>query len=110
MREGQVTKIVGAARLRLKESDRLDAVTTELNRIGGQVEQAADALTIYGVKQFHSGSCDSHQDHRIVMMLAVAATCAGGIIVVDGAEHVAKSYPTFWEDYKMLGGQFCQTE
>lgn len=110
LREGQVTKIVGAARLRLKESDRLDAVTTELNRIGGQVEQAADALTIYGVKQFHSGSCDSHQDHRIVMMLAVAATCAGGIIVVDGAEHVAKSYPTFWEDYKMLGGQFCQTE
>ena len=109
LREGQVTRIVGAARLRLKESDRLDAVTTELNRIGGHVEQTADALTICGVRQFHGGNCDSHQDHRIAMMLAVAATCADGVIVVNGAEHVAKSYPNFWEDYAMLGGRFCQT-
>lgn len=43
------------------------------------------------------------------MMLAVAATCASGVVEVNGAEHVAKSYPTFWEDYKLLGGQFCQT-
>jgi 3-phosphoshikimate 1-carboxyvinyltransferase len=109
LRDGAVTRIVGAARLRLKESDRLDAVTVELNRLGGQVEQTADTLTIRGVKQFHGGSCNCHQDHRIAMMLAVAATCASGVVEVNGAEHVAKSYPTFWEDYKLLGGQFCQT-
>lgn len=108
LREGQLTRIVGAARLRLKESDRLDAVTTELNRIGGQVEQSADALTIRGVKAFCRGVCDSHQDHRIAMMLAMAATCANGTIVVNGAEHVAKSYPDFWEDYEQLGGQLSR--
>ena len=50
LRDGAVTRIAGAARLRLKESDRLDAVTVELNRLGGQVEQTADTLTIRGVK------------------------------------------------------------
>ena len=104
LREGQLTRIIRAARLRLKESDRLDAVTTELNRIGGQVEQSVDALTIRGVRMFHGNSCDSHQDHRIAMMLAMAATCSDGRILVNGAESVAKSYPNFWEDYKSLGG------
>ena len=62
------------------------------------------------MERFRGGSCYGHQDHRIVMMLAMAATCSTGEIVIDGAEHVAKSYPTFWSDYEGLGGQIRRTE
>lgn len=110
LREGQTTHIVDAARLRLKESDRLEAVTVELNKLGAQVKQTPDALHIYGVSQFHGGVCDSHQDHRIAMMVAVAATCANGTVALTGAESVAKSYPNFWEDYEQLGGLLARSE
>ena len=106
LRAGETTHIVGAARLRLKESDRLNAVTTELNRLGAQIEQAPDALTIQGVEHFCFGVCDGHGDHRIVMMLAMAATRAAANVIIIGADHVAKSYPTFWEEYMRLGGEF----
>ena len=99
-----------AARLRLKESDRLEAVTAELNKLGAQVEQTPDALIIHGVPHLHGGTCDSHGDHRIAMMLAVAATCADGVVEVTGAESVAKSYPNFWEDYEQLGGTIVRPE
>ena len=110
LRAGETTHIVDAARLRLKESDRLEAVTAELNKLGAQVEQTPDALIIHGVSRLHGGTCDSHGDHRIAMMLAVAATCANGVVEVTGAESVAKSYPNFWEDYEQLGGTIARTE
>lgn len=110
LRAGETTHIVDAARLRLKESDRLEAVTAELNKLGAQVEQTPDALIIHGVSRLHGGTCDSHGDHRIAMMLAVAATCADGVVEVTGAESVAKSYPNFWEDYEQLGGTIARTE
>ena len=55
------------------------------------------------------GVADSHNDHRIAMMLAVAATRAEGPVTVRGAECVAKSYPNFWEDYEALGGQIVRS-
>ena len=110
LRAGETTHIVDAARLRLKESDRLEAVTAELNKLGAQVEQTPDALIIHGVPHLHGGTCDSHGDHRIAMMLAVAATCADGVVEVTGAESVAKSYPNFWGDYEQLGGTIARTE
>lgn len=110
LRAGETTHIVGAARLRLKESDRLDTVTTELNKLGAQVEQTPDTLCIQGVKQLHGGLCNSHQDHRIAMMLAMAATCATEPVEVQGAESVAKSYPDFWDVYESLGGVIARTE
>ena len=51
------------------------------------------------------GVADSHNDHRIAMMLAVAATRAEGTVTIRGAESVAKSYPDFWEVYESLGGR-----
>ena len=80
-------------------------VTAELNKLGAQVEQTPDALIIHGVSRLHGGTCDSHGDHRIAMMLAVAATCADGVVEVTGAASVAKSYPDFWEVYESLGGR-----
>ena len=76
LRADETTCIVGAARLRIKESDRLDAVTCELSKLGAQITQAPDSLTIHGVTGFHGGTTDSRNDHRIAMMLAVAATRA----------------------------------
>ena len=106
LRAGQTCHLVNAARLRMKESDRIDCVASELNRLGAQVETFPDSMTIYGVSQLHGGETDAHNDHRIAMMLAIAATRATGAVTIDGAECVGKSYPRFWEDYKMLGGKF----
>ncbi|MCD8160986.1 MAG: 3-phosphoshikimate 1-carboxyvinyltransferase [Clostridiales bacterium] len=108
LRDGEVTHIVGAARLRMKESDRLDTVTIELNNLGGHVTQGPDSLTILGRSYLYGGVTDSHNDHRIAMMLGVAATRCLDAVTVCGAECVAKSYPNFWEDYKKLGGSVRQ--
>lgn len=106
LRDGQVTKIVNAARLRIKESDRLDTVSTELNKLGAQVEQQEDALIIRGVEALHGGVVSSHNDHRIAMMLAMVATRATEKVILQDAGSVAKSYPGFWEHYYRLGGEF----
>ena len=110
LRAGQDTAIVNAARLRIKESDRLAAVTQELNRLGAQVEEFEDHLVIHGVSALRGGSVHAHNDHRIAMMLAMAATRAEGPVHLSGAESVNKSYPSFWEDYQALGGRIsiCQ--
>ncbi len=105
LRSGEMTEIVGAARLRIKESDRLDTVTTQLNRLGACIEQGPDRLAIRGVPSLHGGSADSCNDHRIAMMLAMAATRADGPVLIRGAGSVAKSYPDFWQVYSSLGGK-----
>lgn len=107
LREGQTTKLVNASRLRLKESDRLDTVSGELNRLGGQVTQTEDSLVLQGVGGFHGGvTADSHGDHRIAMMLAIAVTRADAPVTLLDAGSVAKSYPGFWADYASLGGHY----
>jgi len=106
LREGYTTKLTNASRLRIKESDRLSAVATELNKLGARIEEAPDALYIHGVRGFTGGVTESHNDHRIAMALAIAATRADGEVIVEGAESVRKSYPSFWEHYLSLGGVF----
>lgn len=100
-----VTSIVGAARLRIKESDRLRTVTQALNALGGCVEERPDSLIIHGLESLRGGTVDAQNDHRIAMMAAVAATRCRQTVTVRGAECVAKSYPDFWEDYARLGGR-----
>jgi len=103
--EGSITRIVNAARLRIKESDRLTAVTTVLNAMGARIEELPDGLVIYGKDSLAGGvTVDSFNDHRIAMMAAVAATRCAAPVTIQGAECVKKSYPDFWEDYETLGG------
>ena len=109
LRPGETTRIVNAARLRIKESDRLAAVTEELNKLGARVEEHPDSLTIRGVGGLHGGTVDAHNNHRIAMMLAVAATRADGPVTITGAESVKKSYPNFWADYEALGGRVVRS-
>ena len=105
LRPGQVTKIVNAARLRIKESDRLATVTQVLTALGAEIEEGPDSLTIHGKDGLPGGvTVSAHNDHRIAMMAAVAATRCAGPVTITGAECVAKSYPNFWEDYEKLGG------
>ena len=101
-------RITGAARLRIKESDRLSAVTAALNAMGAEVEEFPEELLIHGAGSLKGGAViDCCNDHRIAMMCAVAATRAnGGETVLQGAECVRKSYPDFWQVYRALGGDF----
>ncbi len=105
-----VTRIEGAARLRLKESDRLHAVYTELKKLGVQIKEEPDALEICGESRFSGAVADSHNDHRMAMALAIAATAAEGDVTICGADSVKKSYADFWEKFAELGGVFgeCQ--
>jgi len=97
--------IKNAARLRLKESDRLDAVARVLGALGADVAEGPDFLTIRGRKTLPGGvTVDSFHDHRIAMMAAIAATRCERPVTITGAECVAKSYPNFWEEYERLGG------
>ena len=103
--EGNTTYITNAARLRIKESDRLTAVSTVLNALGAEVEELPDGLVIHGKNSLAGGvTVDSFNDHRIAMMTAMVATrCAAPVTLTD-AGCVKKSYPNFWEDYATLGG------
>jgi len=101
-----VTRLTNAARLRLKESDRLATVTRMLTALGGQVEEGPDSLTIPGTRFLDGGTVDGANDHRVVMAAAIAATRCQTPVTILGAEAVDKSYPGFWEEYRGLGGEF----
>ena len=98
------TRFVNAARLRIKESDRLSTITAALTALGAEVHEEPDRLIIVGKPSLPGGTVDCANDHRIAMMAAIAATGCTGPVTVLGAECVQKSYPDFWEVYKTLGG------
>lgn len=97
-KEHVTTTIHHIERLRLKESDRVHSVITVLRMLGVMVEEGIDSFTFKGRHKFNGGSCDSFNDHRIVMMLAIAATYATEPIEIRNADAVAKSYPLFFND------------
>ena len=104
------TRITGAARLRIKESDRLQAVASLLTELGADVTELPDGLVIRGGKPLHGGTVSAFGDHRIAMSAAVAAILTAGPVTVTGAESTNKSYPAFWADYRLLGAQLDPAE
>lgn len=98
------TYIYNAERLRLKESDRLSAVGEGLRNIGADVEERSDSLLIRGGKTLHGGVIDGCNDHRIVMAFSIASTAINDKITVTNAESINKSYPDFFDDFNLLGG------
>lgn len=98
------SRITGCGRLRIKECDRLAAISTELNRLGAKIEAGEDYLTIQGIDSLHGGECETYSDHRIAMSLAIASQRCTEPITIKGAESVSKSYPHFFEDFRKLGG------
>lgn len=99
------TVISGAERLRFKESDRIESVATNLKAMGVDVTQTPDGMIINGGKGLKGAKLKGYNDHRIVMSFSVAGLFAQGETVIDEAESINKSYPSFFEDYNMLGGK-----
>ncbi|MDO5377054.1 MAG: 3-phosphoshikimate 1-carboxyvinyltransferase [Clostridia bacterium] len=98
------SRITGAQRLRIKESDRLAAMRAALCAAGAEVTELPDGLVIRGGKRLHGATIDGCNDHRIVMAMAVASAIADGDLVISDAEAVAKSAPAFWAEFASLGG------
>ncbi len=96
------TRITNVAHLRIKESDRLHVVAAELGKFGIPVEELEDGLVITGGKVgAPTGPIDAHDDHRIAMAFALMGLKVFGV-VIDGAESVAKSFPSFWELFESI--------
>ena len=94
-------------RLRLKESDRVATTLAMIESLGGKAEATEDTLRIYGTGLI-GGTVNSHNDHRIAMATAIAATVCTNPVTILGAEAVNKSYPKFWDEYAKLGGHYEQ--
>lgn len=98
------TCILGASRLRIKESDRLRTVANMLRSLGGHVDELDDGLRIHGAEHLTGGIVDGCNDHRIVMAAAIAASIAADPVTITDAQAVSKSYPAFFEHFSQLGG------
>ena len=99
------TVIYNAERLRIKESDRLQAISQAVNACGGDIEETEDGLIIRGEKSLKGGKALGCNDHRIVMSMATAAVGSEKEIYVTDPMRLNKSYPVFFKDYNSLGGK-----
>ncbi len=102
------TKIINCARLRMKESDRIEAMETELKKWNVDMTSTFDSITIHGKESYTSDSIVEifgHNDHRIVMAMTVFGLCANTPCIIDDAQAISKSYPTFFDDIQKLGGK-----
>ena len=100
---GKTLTVTNAARLRIKESDRLRAICAVIRDLGGHAEEIADGLRIRG-GALRGGTVDSASDHRIAMMAAILSVLCREPVVLCGAETVEKSDPAFWDTFARLSG------
>ena len=93
-----------AKELRVKESDRIAAVATNLRKMGAEVDERPDGLRVFGRQRLHGAELDSFGDHRIAMAFAVAALRAEGETTIHGADAAGVSYPSFFDDLRTIAG------
>ena len=94
------TRFVNAARLREKESDRIDTTEKMIKSLGGLCEADEDSLVVTGKPEgLSGGTVETFGDHRIAMSAAVASTICRKTVTINGADAVTKSYPGFWKDF-----------
>lgn len=99
------THIYNAGRLRLKESDRLSTVCDCLKKLGADITEEPDGLIIRGLTKLKGGTVNGYNDHRIVMAMSIASLICEDPVIIEGAEAVNKSYPGFFQDFRLLGGE-----
>lgn len=105
------TRITDCAHVRLKETDRVAAMATELDRLGASIEEHEDELVIHGGRsELRGRRVDGYQDHRIIMSLAIAGLVADETTTIRGAEHVDVSFPSFFEILEDLGADVEKQE
>ena len=103
--EGE-SRLTGCGRLRIKECDRLAATVESLNLLGGNAKAEGNDIVIQGVKQLRGGvTLPDYNDHRMVMLAAIAAAKAAAPVTVRGTEALNKSWPEFVSVYRQLGGK-----
>lgn len=93
------TEVRGAEELRVKESDRIRAIVTELSKMGARITEAPDGFKVYGPTPLVGAEVECHQDHRLEMSLAVAALTAKGLTRLLHAGWASISFPEFWDFY-----------
>jgi len=98
-----ITTVSGATELRHKESDRIDALADELNRMGAGIVTLADGFVVKGPKRLHGAKVNARGDHRLAMSLIIAGFIAEGETVVEGADVIHDSFPHFTELMAGLG-------
>jgi 3-phosphoshikimate 1-carboxyvinyltransferase len=86
-----------AGELRIKETDRIATIAENLRRMGVEAQESADGLAVAGRQRFRAAALDSYGDHRIAMAFAIAALCADGESVIEGAEAASVSFPQFYD-------------
>lgn len=96
------TIIRNAEELKVKETDRITAVVTELKKLGARIEATEDGMIIEGPTNLHGGQLKSYGDHRIGMMAAVAGLITDSPVELDDADCIAVSYPSFFEHVNEL--------
>jgi 3-phosphoshikimate 1-carboxyvinyltransferase len=101
------TVFSGAAELRVKESDRISTMASELGRLGGRVTERPDGLVLEGGGTLRGNACRSHGDHRVAMALAVAACALPGETAVEDTDCVNTSFPGFWDLLNSLGADIA---
>jgi 3-phosphoshikimate 1-carboxyvinyltransferase len=97
------TIVRDAEELRVKESDRIGTLATELRKFGAQIEEQPDGFSIEGPTRLQGAVVDSHGDHRLAMSLAVAGLIAEGETTIVNAEAYRESFPNFVELMQSLG-------
>lgn len=101
----RTTHIVNAARLRLKESDRIESTAKMLRAFGVKADALTDGLVVHPrALPFEACTVDGANDHRIVMTAAIMATRANGPVTINGCNAITKSYPTFFDHFRQAGG------
>ncbi len=101
-KQNGTTVIKDAAELRVKETDRIAAVTKELTKIGANIEATEDGMIIHGPTVLTGGTMDSYGDHRLGMMAAIASLISTEPITIKDSACIDISYPTFFEDLEMI--------
>ena len=96
------TIIKDAEELKVKETNRIDTVVQELKKLGASIEATKDGMVIHGKSKLHGGVVSSHGDHRIGMMLAVAALLSKEEVLLEKPEAISVSYPNFFEHLNNL--------
>jgi len=106
--EGE-THLENVAMARIKETDRIAVMCKELSKMGARIEESPDGLVIRH-SELHGADVDGHDDHRVVMALAVAGMIASGTTRIRGAECARITYPTFVASMRGIGAELSTVE
>ena len=105
--EGE-TRLVNVAQARVKETDRIAVMAAELRKMGASIDERPDGLVIRGGR-LRGAEVEGHDDHRVVMALAVAGLAAEGTTIIHGAECAAVTFPNFVQLMTGLGARMKTT-